>query len=392
MKKITIILTVLIAMTITSNAQWQQTNCPYTGRINCFSISGINIFAGTQNDGIYLSTDDGANWTLVNTGLTNNCVRALAISGTNIFAATAGSGVFLSTDNGSNWATLNNGLTNLDVRAFLANSPYLNAGTNGGGDFGSSDNGANWSSVNTGLTDLHVTALGMVGYTAFAGTPSGVFILNYPTWSAVNNGLTNLDVYTLATSGTTLFAGTQGGGIFKTSDNGANWFTANTGLTFSYVTSFAVSGTNIFAGTNGGGVFLSTNSGANWTAINTGLTTLDIYSLAISGTYIYAGTDASGVWKRPLSEVTGINEIIDNNNISVYPNPFCTQTTLQTDKIFKDATLTIYNSFGQQVKQIKNISGQTITFHRDNLPSGLYFIQLTQDSKVITSDKLVITD
>lgn len=88
---------------------------------------------------------------------------------------------------------------------------------------------------------------------------------------------------------------------------------------------------------------------------------------------------------------------VENLNLSdgvvtVYPNPFSTQTTLQTDKIFKDAILTVYNSFGQLVKQIKNISGQTITLQRDNLSSGLYFILLTQDSKVITADKLVITE
>ena len=78
--------------------------------------------------------------------------------------------------------------------------------------------------------------------------------------------------------------------------------------------------------------------------------------------------------------------------MKISPNPFILETTLQTDKIFKDATLTVYNSFGQQVKQIKNISGQTITLYRDNLPFGLYFIRLTQDNQVITTDKLVITD
>lgn len=89
---------------------------------------------------------------------------------------------------------------------------------------------------------------------------------------------------------------------------------------------------------------------------------------------------------------TGISDISKTDKFSIFPNPFSTQTTLQTDNLFKDATLTVYNSFGQQVKQIKNISGQTITLHRDNLPSGLYFLHLTQDNKTITTDKLIITD
>ncbi|MDP1746239.1 MAG: LamG-like jellyroll fold domain-containing protein, partial [Bacteroidota bacterium] len=81
-----------------------------------------------------------------------------------------------------------------------------------------------------------------------------------------------------------------------------------------------------------------------------------------------------------------------NYDLKLYPNPFSTQVTLQTDNLLHNATLTVYNCFGQTVKQIKNISGQTITLFRDNLPSGLYCIQLTQDNKIITTDKLVITD
>lgn len=82
----------------------------------------------------------------------------------------------------------------------------------------------------------------------------------------------------------------------------------------------------------------------------------------------------------------------ENYQIIIYPNPFSTHTVLQTDNFLINAVLTVDNVFGQTVKQIKNISGQTVTLFRDNLPSGLYFIRLTQDSIVISVDKLVITD
>jgi photosystem II stability/assembly factor-like uncharacterized protein len=54
------------------------------------------IFAGTQTSGVLKSTDTGMTWTPVNTGLTNNDVRALAIhhAGGRIFAGTNGRGVF----------------------------------------------------------------------------------------------------------------------------------------------------------------------------------------------------------------------------------------------------------------------------------------------------------
>jgi len=90
---------------------------------------------------------------------------------------------------------------------------------------------------------------------------------------------------------------------------------------------------------------------------------------------------------------TGIADMYQTtNSIYLFPNPFSTQTTLQTDNLFHNATLTVDNCFGQPVKQIKNISGQSITLHRDNLPSGLYFLQISQCDKIFPLHKLVITD
>ncbi|MBI3501011.1 MAG: T9SS type A sorting domain-containing protein [Bacteroidetes bacterium] len=104
---------------------------------------------------------------------------------------------------------------------------------------------------------------------------------------------------------------------------------------------------------------------------------------------------SSGGWEIFLAKlglVTGVNEWSNKESFSVYPNPFSFTTTLQVDKFLKSATLTVYNSLGQTVKQIKNISGQTVTFSRDNLASGLYFVRLTEENKTIAVDKLVIAD
>lgn len=81
-----------------------------------------------------------------------------------------------------------------------------------------------------------------------------------------------------------------------------------------------------------------------------------------------------------------------NAQTLIYPNPFSTQTIIQTNNFFKNATLTVYNSLVQQVRQLKNISGQTIALQRDNLSSGLYLLQLTQDGKILTTNKILITD
>jgi hypothetical protein len=81
-----------------------------------------------------------------------------------------------------------------------------------------------------------------------------------------------------------------------------------------------------------------------------------------------------------------------NKNISIYPNPFITSTTIKSIENLKNATMTIYNAYGKVLKQIKNISGQTIDLLRNKLPSGMYIIRITEENKMIGVEKLIIRD
>ena len=60
--------------------------------------------------------------------------------------------------------------------------------------------------------------------------------------------------------------------------------------------------------------------------------------------------------------------------------------------MLKDATAIVYNAYGQQVLTVRNISGQTIDLHRGNLPGGVYYISLIEESKVIFKDKFIIAE
>ncbi len=88
----------------------------------------------------------------------------------------------------------------------------------------------------------------------------------------------------------------------------------------------------------------------------------------------------------------GVNEITQKNSIHIYPNPFSTQTTLKTDNLLHNATLTLYNLYGQTAKQFVIRNSASFVISRDGLPSGLYFIRLVQDGKTVATDKLIITD
>jgi hypothetical protein len=90
-------------------------------------------------------------------------------------------------------------------------------------------------------------------------------------------------------------------------------------------------------------------------------------------------------------EVTSMN-VLNNDFVSIYPNPFYNTTTLKTKNNLINATLIINNIFGQTVRHINNISGQTIELQRENLASGIYFISLVQNNTIVETKKLVIKD
>lgn len=110
----------------------------------------------------------------------------------------------------------------------------------------------------------------------------------------------------------------------------------------------------------------------------------DLNTGTIAGTVTYCVNPC-------FASIKELNGLV-TEHVKVYPNPFSTSTTLQTETPLNNATFTLYNSYGQIVKQVTNINGQSVTIFRDNLSSGLYFMRLTEDSKLITSKKLEINN
>ena len=88
----------------------------------------------------------------------------------------------------------------------------------------------------------------------------------------------------------------------------------------------------------------------------------------------------------------GVGHVMNMVEMNISPNPFSTSTTLHSSVLLNNATLTVYNCFGQKVKEEKNITGQSITLTQDGLPSGLYFIRLMQNSKTLATEKIIVTD
>ena len=112
----------------------------------------------------------------------------------------------------------------------------------------------------------------------------------------------------------------------------------------------------------------------------------DTAAVILSGGIITGAAQCYGYFDLiNLQPLAGINSTGQEQSLKVVPNPFSEQTILKTDYIFKNATLLVYNSNGQLKKRVNNISGKTITFHRDNLPGGQYFLTVTQDDIIFNT-------
>lgn len=134
-----------VSFSTNNGSNWTQTSLDSVV-IKCFAVSGNNIFAGANPNGIYLSTNNGSTWT--QTSMNNQDVRSIAISGNNIFAGTNPNGVFLSTNNGSTWAQTS--LNNVRINALITRENNVFAGTNDGNIYQSTDNGVTWIPRNEG--------------------------------------------------------------------------------------------------------------------------------------------------------------------------------------------------------------------------------------------------
>jgi photosystem II stability/assembly factor-like uncharacterized protein len=108
------------------------------------------FWAGTEDDGLLLSTDSGLTWKQMNSGLEHNTVYAIAFDredATIVYVGTHGGGVYRSTDGGKLWERPGSGITAPDIHALITlrvPKGMVLAGTLNGGLFSSADRGITW--------------------------------------------------------------------------------------------------------------------------------------------------------------------------------------------------------------------------------------------------------
>ncbi len=293
---------------------WAQVLAPSCSVVWFALNSSDHIWAGTAGCGIYVSSDNGGNWSLRNNGLRGYAISTIAFNASDhIFAGAHCAGVFRSTDNGASWQAMNKGLTYTNILSLAVNQSTgrIVAGTHCGGVFCSSDNGDNWAWA--GLPGAQVTALAVNSNGRFFAGVARLYLtetggdIYYAddciTWTKVTPDNDAYFSFAINSAGH-IYAGTgfyqlcgiinvcDYGDIYRSTNNGGSWSKVASKLDdFVYTLAVNPSG-RVFAGT-GEGVYRSRNE--FWDKLNS-YNTRSLVIDPLDPNIILDGT-SGGIWR-----------------------------------------------------------------------------------------------
>ena len=184
------------------------------------------VYAGTQMEGVFKSTDAGATWRPTGE-VPGGQVYSVAVADGPAAAvyATSIAGILRSRDGGDNWSLVLPGYgASVVVSPESSSSIYAGLSTNGFpyGLFKSVDGGDSWT--DTGLAD-GVSALAVSGSALYAATPSGVYLsVAGEGWILANDGLPSQVIALAADAGNpAVVYAASFDGLFKTRNGGVSW-------------------------------------------------------------------------------------------------------------------------------------------------------------------------
>ncbi|MGA7307243.1 MAG: T9SS type A sorting domain-containing protein, partial [Rhodothermales bacterium] len=340
------------------------------------------LFAGTYQ-GVFRSEDQGTTWEHLSLGQ-NNVESLLVTSSGLVVAGTNNNGIYISSDGGETWSPVDTSFSMRGAQS-LAEAPNgdLFAGGSDESVLRSTDGWATWDTVDSGPTFQAVKALGVSqSGTVFAGTDENLRLSRDggDTWEDAATGLPvspDVRAFELLANGDVLAAAF--GGVFRFMDGESAWVETETRPGFG-ITSIERAGEYLYVTLRGGGVSVSGDEGATWALINDGLNNLDATSLVFqpangtgkSGTayqsasdVLYVGTRGGGVSRLTSVATATTREVPDAERSARlgtnYPNPFSGQTTfrLRLERPM-EINATLFDILGRKVR----------TFDQRSLPAG----------------------
>lgn len=396
---------------ILSGQTWTQINSPTTTRIGaCFFLNENTGWVITSNS-IHKTNDGGTTWLNQSFPVAPNqnirLFNSIHFINENVGIIACGnylysghnpnlvSTILWTNDGGINWVYKDLGSYNdYDLSAVLA-TPLIAYSI---GQYGQSkktiDGGITW-------TPCSFSSIGYSGINLFALNENSVFfagLQNLSLTAAIgkmnnSNWLIN-DLFGSIAMQRIFFIDNNLGwvvgnsGVIKISNNGGNnWIDGNSGVTSTILGVSFKDSLNGWAATENGKILKSIDGGLNWVIEYDGVTSINDITFNNLNNYGYAVGDNGKILKYNSNLQTNI---FDNESFSIYPNPTNNQVNINSKS--KILEIEIYNSMGQNVRNIKNCDAKTVTFEKENLSNGIYYLKITSENKIISNKKLIITN
>lgn len=360
MKK-TIFCVIFCLIGIITNAQnWVQSNgiSNKTVRI-IISYNTDTLLAGVDNEGIYITYDNGTNWEQF--ALDGESIYSLIKVDSNIIAGTKGNDLFKSTLTNTQWENIT--IDDLVINKISLYNDTLYACTYSltgpGAIYFSADTGATWTQYATtppyAYLDIDFNSRGR----AFVATPNGAYFSdNQSTW-VKTTGFGNT-VRTVNFIGNDSLIYGDDMGIYISTDDGVS------GQKLSGIGAGTIHYLNdtFYVATSGSGLYYSSNIGSDWTNLNINEYVLSL--LYVNGMLI-AGT-SEGVFMLSNIPANMYDNKAISHNIQLFPNPVT--DILYIDNLENEVCrVDIYNSTGKLILRIKDKS----VINLSGLESGIYF-------------------
>lgn len=90
-----------------------------------------------------------------------------------------------------------------------------------------------------------------------------------------------------------------------------------------------------------------------------------------------------------LSTAIKSNTSLFDNVLTIFPNPFSQTTLIKSTINLHNATLVVFNVYGQVVEQKSNLNGTIFRMEKNNLTSGIYFLKIIENGEVLNG-KLIV--
>ncbi len=265
-------------LSTSSNSWIKVTTSDTIAALSFYAIIYNNgtLIAGTKNNGIYISTNMGSNWSQSNLSISNaGTVYSLNQENGIVYAGTENGGLLKSTDNGLNWQPIND-TNNLAVYCFASNQNNYFIGTSDG-IYKSTDSGLTWSSSSNGMMAGSIRALylynnyffAIVGHSIFRSSDFG------NNWQTKYSDFDNQRIYCMAKNDYGIYANgpKYNESVMRSTDNGNSWQIASSGINNFSAQDIISIGSYLFAATiDSPYVYRSGNNGDNWEGKGNGIT------------------------------------------------------------------------------------------------------------------------